>query len=79
MKQLIYEYIKANDKAESYFFLEWLTRIMYEKDLEASYEADKEVKRIKKQIKKKVSIYGYMLFILNKSAFYDKYYFNIKD
>tara|TARA_B110000908_G_C9860365_1_gene273807 strand:+ start:30 stop:188 length:159 start_codon:yes stop_codon:yes gene_type:complete len=52
---------------------------MYEKDLEASYEADKEVKRIKKQIKKKVSIYGYMLFILNKSAFYDKYYFNIKD
>lgn len=77
MRHLIYDYIQANNKAESYVFLENWVWFVYKKDLEASREADKALKRIKKQIKKEVWIYDYMLFIINKSAFYDKYYFNI--
>lgn len=78
IKRLIEKYITAKEESEKYFHLDWLTRSIYTKDLEASVKADKEVNRIKKEIRKEVWFWNYILFTISKVKFYNKFYHNNK-
>lgn len=78
IKELIVKYIKKKEESEKYYHSDWLTLFIYKKDLEASVKADKELNIIKKQIREEVWFWNYMIFLFNKTKFYDKFYFNNK-
>lgn len=78
IKDLIPKYIKIKNEWEKIYHLDWLTRFIYEKDLQKSIEVDNKLKDIKKQIRKEVWFLNYQLFKINKNKFYDKFYFNKK-
>lgn len=72
-RKLIYKYIKAKENSEKYYHLDWLTLSIYPSDLEASVKADKELNKVKKEIREEFWFWWYLLFIFSKNRFYKKY------